>query len=212
MPVQPDQLQPRALCSLLDVCQRAPGYTAGDDPEIDETLNDLIVQESRDFVEATGREVVAMATGPRTFDLTASNLTRRKIRVGDAATVSAVQLFDYDGTTSLGVIAANLYVLEPRIRDDWQPIRRIWFPYRPGNSILLAPGRTLVVTGTWGFPAIPDTVKRAVATLVIARYLTDTAEAGTAFSDAVNRAGFNFAGSIRAALDVRDRLSTPPFA
>jgi len=211
MPVTPDQLQPRALCSLLDVIGRVPGYEAGDDNEIDDILSELILRESRDFVEVTGREIVAMSTGVRVFDLTRSNLARRTVRIGDAAAVSQVELFDYDEATSLGVIASNLYVLEPRVRDDWQPIRRIRFPHRPGSAILLAPGRTLKVTATWGFPAIPQTVRTAVASLVIWRYVNDVAAEGTSFADAVNRVEFNFAQSLRVALDVRDRLAGPTF-
>jgi hypothetical protein len=213
MTVAPDQLQPRALCALLDVTKRVPGYEPGDDETVDDILNDLIVQESRDFVETTGREIVAMSSGPRVFDLTVSMIGRRSLPIGDAASITQVELFDYDGTTSLGVIASNLYVLQPRVRDDWQPIRRLWFPYRPVSApVLLAPGRTLEITATWGFPAIPDTVRRAVATLVIFRYLNDAAAAGTVFADAANREDFNLGASLKVALDARDRLGPASFA
>jgi hypothetical protein len=203
----------RDLCTLDDVTKRTPGYDAGDDTNTDATLAALITQESRDFVEACGREIVAMSTGVRTFDLTNANVARRQLRIGDAAAVSQVELFDYDDATSLGVIAPSQYVLLPRVRDDWEPIRRIAFPYRPMSAaLMLAPGRTLHLSGTWGFPLIPDTVKFAVATFVIFRYINDVAGAGTQLSDAINRPEFNLAASLRAAMDVRDRLSSGPFA
>lgn len=203
----------RDLCTLDDVTKRTPGYSTGDDTETDATLSALITQESRDFVEACGREIVAMSSGPRTFDLTTSMIERRQLRIGDAAAVAQVELFDYDDSTSLGVIDPSLYVLYPRVRDDWEPIRRIMFPYRPMSSaLMLAPGRTLHVTATWGFPQIPDTVKFAVATFVIFRYINDVAGAGTQLAEAINRPDFNLAASLRAAMDVRDRLSRGPFA
>jgi hypothetical protein len=52
-------------------------------------------------------------------------------------------------------------------------------------------------------------VRRAVATLVLMRYLNDTAAIGTALSDAANRAELNLAGSLKAALDTRDRFRVP---
>lgn len=206
----------RDLCTLDDVVARIPGYTAGEDDDIDALLADLITQESRDFVETCGREIISIDSDEpvtRTFDLDSSTIMRGKLPIGDAAAIATVELFDYDGSTSLGVIDPTLYVLLPRIRDDWEPYRRLWFPPRPLQTpLLLAPGRTLALTGAYGFPAVPTTVTRAVATLVVFRYLNDVAPAGTDLADAADRAEFNLAASLKVALDTRDRLRGAPFA
>lgn len=212
-PVQPDQFQDGALCTLEDVARRVPGYDPGDEGEIDATLSDFIVGESADFIEETGREIIPKnADTFRIFDLTLANCRRRQLPIGDVAAIGSIELLDYDGTTSLGVIAAGLYVLLPRARLAWEPYRRLTFPYRPGSPLLVAPGRTLKITATFGFPEIPGTVRRAVATLTIWRYLNDIASVGTSFAEIANQPDINIAAGIRAALDVRDRLKLPGFA
>lgn len=204
---------PRSLCTLADVIQRVPGYDLGDDQDTDEALAALIIAESRDFMEVTGREITSMGDDdPRIADLTASICQRRQMPIWDATTVTQIELFDFDGITSLGVIDPSLYILEPRVKEDWKPYNRLRFPYRPMSTLLLAPGRTIALTGTWGFPMIPATVTRAVATFVINRYLNDTAATGTAFADAANQAEYNLGSALRVAFDVRQRLMDAPFA
>src|SRR5581483_1021467 len=109
--VTADQLQPGALCTLLDVAKRVPGYSIGEDGELDEILSDLIIQESADLEETTGREIAATDAGvTRVFDLTPAIVSRRTLPVGDLTTATKVELFDYDETTSLGIIDPGLYV------------------------------------------------------------------------------------------------------
>jgi hypothetical protein len=208
-----DQFAKGALCTLDDVAKRVPGYDPGDDQLLDETLDDLILRESADFQEATGREILPMNDDTaRTFDITVSVLTRRSMRIGDVAAVTAVELFDIDGATSLGQLQASQYVLLPRARRSWQPLRRITFPYRPGTVLSLRCGGTIVITGTFGFPEIPVTVRQSVATMVVVRYLNDAAFAGTPFAELANRDEFNMSAAIRVAMDARDRLAGPAFA
>ena len=205
-----ESLLPRALCALEDVTKRVPGYNPGQDPEIDETLVDLILQESRDFLETTGRELRAMISDTdRTFDVYEQVVERRRIWIGDAATVTGVALRQHDGSL-IQTLEASAWVAEPRVRDDWEPITRLVFPYWTSSPAPLYCDTVCVVTGAWGFPMLPDSVRRAVATFVIIRYLSDVAAEGTPFADLAARPEFNLAGSLRVALDVRDRLRLFP--
>lgn len=205
----------RDLCVLADVYKHVPGFDP-DDPENASTVDKLadeITSRSRSIHQDTGREFVAIAgNDPRTFDLTASICQRRSMPVGDIASIVQVELFDFDGTTSLGVVDESLYTGIPRIREEWEPIERLQFPRRPSsNPLLLAPGRTLVITATWGFPEIPADIREACAALVITTMLTDVAQAGTDLSDALDPT-FNTSGLIRYSLDTIRSYANPGFA
>jgi hypothetical protein len=212
-PVQPDELQDGALCTLNDVILRVPGYDPGDEADTDAALNDFIVTESADFIETTGREILPKnADAFRIFELTATRVRRRSLPIGDVADVTQLELLDYDESTVLDTIDPSLYVLRPRDRAAWEPFRRLTFPYRPGSSLLLAPGRTLKLTGTFGFPAIPATVRRSIATFVVVRYLNDSASAGTKFAELANQEDVDLGPAIRVALETRRRLTLPGMA
>lgn len=205
----PDQLQPRALCTLIDVCKRLPGYEPGSDGEIDDILNDLIVQESRDFIDETKREITSRGDeDARLFDLDYQSYYLRELWIGDNATVTAVELLEQDGTL-IQELDETAWTLLPRNREDWQPVHALAFPTRVPAPATLRCSQVVSITGTWGFPAIPDTVRRAVATFVIFRYLNDVAVSGTRFAEFANTEEFNMSGSLRVALDVRSRLRIP---
>jgi hypothetical protein len=202
-----------SLCTLDQLKAYLPSFTAEVSTDEDGLLQRLIDSESDDFLAKCGREVVAMNDDTvRTFDLTVSMIARRSLPIGDAADVTQLELFDYDGTTSLGVISTGLYVLQPRVRESWRPISRIWFPYRPVSApVLLAPGRSVQITATWGWPAVPARVQEAVVALAAAAYLSDAGRA----QDVENvdpELAAAFRRNVRKALDVRDGLSLPGFA
>lgn len=205
----------RDLCVLEDVYGYIPGFDPDDDENADTVakLTSLITARSRSIHQDTGREFAAIpGNDPRTFDLTAGICSRRQIPIGDAAEITQIELFDFDGTTSLGVVDPSLYILQPRVREEWEPVTRLKFPYRPAsNPLLLAPGRILAITATWGFPSIPDDIVQACAALVITTALTDVAQAGTDLSDAVDPT-FNVSGLIRWALTTIEGYSAPGFA
>jgi hypothetical protein len=217
----PDVLQAGALCTLSDVVRRVPGYSAGDDPEIDAILNELILDESTDWLQETGREILPIGAQPQTrvFELDQFVAEERELQVGDATAITAVVFKRQDGTV-IQTLDDTAWVALPRIRPSWQPIRSIEFPagvttpaMLPRSSRNLLAGGNHVhhdeiaeVTGTFGFPEIPKTVRRAVATLVIVRYLNDVASVGTQFAEAANRGEFNLGGAQRAALDRRDGM------
>lgn len=207
----PTQQNGHDLCRLADVVARVPGYNVGDDEQIDAVLAGLITQESRDFVETTHREILAKNTvNPRVFEIDWIDVEDREVFIGDAAAVTGVVLQLQDGTV-MQTLASEAWVEDPRPqeREDWEPITSLRFPTRVPNAALIAETMLVEVTGTWGFPKIPDTVRRAVATLVIFRYVSDVASAGTAFADAANQPEFDMAGALRVALNTRDRLKIP---
>lgn len=203
----------RDLCVLTDVTALVPGYTAGDDTATDARLTALIAEASRDAMERTQREFTAIVNGttplnPRSFDVDATIARRRRLMIGDCAAIASATIKDGQGTTVQTVDLAGV-VSDPRIREDWQPIGTLWFRPDAATPAPLIPGYVVEISGTWGFPSIPTTIKEAVARLVVVRFLNDVAAVGTQFADAANRAEFNLAASIRVALDALDRFYVP---
>jgi hypothetical protein len=212
---------PRDLCTIDDVVERVPGYEVGQDDTVDATLADFVTIESRDFMEVTGREITPITPGSvtRVFDVDWIVAEERELMIGDAADTTDVVFKGQDGTI-LQTLDSSGWVELPRVREDWQPVTSLYFPPLVNDPAFFAfpavqwgpyvpdenPRLLCEVTGTWGFPEIPNTVKRAVATLVLARYLNDAAAVGTALADAADRAELNLAGSLKAAFDVRDRF------
>lgn len=208
-------LDPRALCDLDDVKRLVPGYQFDD--ELVDALIELINGLSDDIHAQADREVVSLdATADpsaRLFDLTQTHVRRRKVRIGDCASVTLVRVVDADGTLQEALTSGN-YVLLPRVRGAADPIRQIWFPTTGVSSPVTSVqcGRALEVTGNWGFPEIPARLRRAVAKLVIVRYVSDVTDGGpdTEFSNALG--DINIAGLYRSATETIQRLSNPGFA
>lgn len=217
----------RDLCTLADIAERTPGYEIGDDQATDAALADFITKESRDFMEVTRREITSITDdgedgSTRTFDVDWIVVEERELLIGDCAEVTDVVLKGQDGTV-LQTLDSTAWVLLPRVREDWEPVTSLLFPAfvtepaffsspaaHNGPSVPAeSPLLLCEVTGTWGFPSVPDTVKRAVAVIVLLRYLNDAASVGTKLADAADRAELNLAGSLKAALDTRDRFRVP---
>lgn len=220
--VDPTLAHRRDLCTLADIEERTPGYAIGDDEATDAALADFITKESRDFMEATRREITPITAGPstRVFDVDWIVTEDRELMIGDCAAVTDVELKGQDGTV-LQTLDPTAWVLLPRLREDWEPVTSLYFPTLVTDPAFFSspashygphepsenPRLLCEVTGTWGFPQIPDTVKRAVAVLVLLRYLNDAASVGTKLAEAADRAELNLAGSLRAALDTRQRFT-----
>jgi hypothetical protein len=201
----------REICQLADVTQLVPGYST--DAQTDALLNALITAESRTAHDLAGREFVVIAGATtRRYDLTGWNVITRRVRVGDMTTVTTVKLIAADQATELETVAAADRVSLPRVREEWQPIRQLWFPPASATPAQIACGRLLEITGTWGFPAIPADLEMAVAKMVLVRYINDAANAGTALADAVNEIGFDAASAFASARDVIRSYSDAPFA
>jgi hypothetical protein len=192
----------RQLCGRGDVIRLVPGYS--DDQSTDGILEDLIASESQTWLNETGREFVpiAAASSTRSFDVAWQHCATRKIRIGDANTITAVETSDQAGNT-LAAVTAGDWVGLPRTRQAWQPITRIWFPPNSGAAVTLNPGYVLEVTGTWGFPAVPDDVRISVARMTLVRYLLDATQTGSQLSDALNEQGFDIAMAFAASQAVK---------
>lgn len=176
-------LAARALCDLDDVKRLVPGYSF--DEATDSALIDLINGQSDDVHRDTGRELSPITTGSsaRIFDLNTGSYRNGKVPIGDCATITTVELVQVDGTV-LDTVAAGDYVTLPRVRASWEPIRWLWFPATGVSSpAALSSADAVKVTGTWGFPEIPDGIRVAVAKLVLVGYVADMAASGTELAD-----------------------------
>ena len=175
----------RALCEIEDVTAYAPGYR--DDPTTTSVLEQLINAESRAIHQETGREFKAItpAADPRQFQVWDWNANCRIVNIGDATTVTTVTVKDATGTTLQTVTTADRVSL-PRIREEWEPITGLYFPFDSASPANFLGGtRVLEVTGTWGFPLVPVDLKEACARLVLFRYITDVTAAGSSFAEAL---------------------------
>jgi hypothetical protein len=179
-------LSARALCNSEDVERLVPGFQF--DEPTEDAITDLINQESELAHERAGREFQPISNGPsqRLFDVGDREQASRIVRIGDAAAVTAVAIQALDGTI-LETVAAGSYVPLPRVRQPWQPIRELWFPASgvAAPASALTTGRVIAVTATWGFPAVPDMLRGAIAKLVLVRYAAQPASFGTSLDDAL---------------------------
>ena len=156
------ELSSRALCTVAEVKDAAEIDPASKDQD-DRIIRLINAASSRIHVVA-GREFKAVGTNPQTrsFDVTAAVAGKRELWVGDLASFTAVTTKRDDGTT-VESVATSKIVTVPRVREEWQPIRRLKFLSGPA----LAVGYVVEVTGNFGFPAVPETVKQdAIDTVV----------------------------------------------
>lgn len=156
----PEVLSARALCTLDDVL----AYIEVDPVDVDENdvLTRMINSASQVIHNVSGREFLpytVITTPPevRTFDITWRHEVSRTIAIGDVTTLTSVTVFNEAGTT-LGTIAAGARVSLPRIREEWEPIRKLRFL---DTADYIVATNVLQVAATWGFPAVPDDVRQA---------------------------------------------------
>lgn len=197
------------LCALADVYRYAPGFdpdNAENATTVDQLAN-LITGQSVDIIETTNREFTAIAgLNPRSFDVRPWHIRLRRLPIGFAASISTIS--QYRNGTLVNAIAAADVIEEPRNRQAWQPITDLHFPTLSNSPVLLQEEDVFVVDATWGYPSIPADIREACAKLVIVRYLTDTAAAGTAFSDSISE-DINVGGILKSAREVVVRYSIP---
>jgi hypothetical protein len=202
----------RALCTRADVIRLVPGYT--DDPSTDGILDDLIQAESQTWHRDTAREFAAIAAGSSTriFDVSVQAANTRTVRIGDANAISSVVIKDQAGTTIETVAGADrvsLGMRRNRTLQPWEPVSLLWFPVGSTAAASLTAGHVVEVTGTWGFPAIPEDVRMSVARMSLVRYVADVAPTGTRLSEAVNEQGFDIAMAFASAQSVKRSYSAP---
>jgi hypothetical protein len=197
------------LCTIDDVKSYVPGYASDD--ETDALLARLITSESEQVMTETGREIVPFAAQPQTrsFEIDETSSRTRQIEIGDLSGVEdsdfVVELLDSSEANPVTVDPSGcrpLYRLKRQPREQWEPVTRLEFLAAAGA---VRPGRTVLVTGNWGFPAVPTFIREATAKRVILRYVTDVAASGTAFSDAIDN--LNLAGLFASARDAVAQLN-----
>jgi hypothetical protein len=191
------------LCTLAEVISYVPGYTP-EDPT-DQTLARLITSESEAILRESNREIVAAKDQPetRSFEIDATAARRRIIHIGDLSTTAGsdftVELLDADEANPETVDNANvrgLYRSKRQQTERWEPVTALEF-LRPAGPLPF--GRTMLVTGVWGFPQVPQFIVEACAKRVILRYVSDVASTGTAFADAIDN--LNLAGIFASSRD-----------
>lgn len=189
----PNQPADRDLCTLVDVCEYVPAYDP-DDPDNATTnakLQALITAQSQFMLSQTGREIVPLGDQPavRTFPIDRMHAWRRRVDVGDLASTDDLELrlLATDRTVADTISPEEtiaLYGDREQALEEWEPITRLSFPVGLGGPSFIV-GQVLEVTGNFGFPEVPAFIKEACAGRVILRYLSDVANKGTAFSDAI---------------------------
>ena len=171
-----------ALCTLADV--RADLQTPPADVAQDRLVEDMIVAASRAIRQYTEREfTLESGTAPvtRTFDVGGGHrmATTEGVPVGDMASApGTVRVLDSDGGTVSTLTVASDLVMLPTPRQSWQPITAMRF--RP-NAQSLAADYQLEVTGTFGWPSVPEDVKRACVRTVVAWLRRDVQAFGTSY-------------------------------
>jgi hypothetical protein len=158
----------RALVSLSETRDwlRGQGFAqidTVDDLELVRVINDM----SERAHDESEREFKPQATNPaaRTFDVDARALRQRIVDVGDVSAVTLVEILDTDWSTVVETVAASDYSLQPQVRKAWEPYRRIAFS---SDVTPIRSGMRVRVTGTWGFPSVPGSVRQAVLDAVAA--------------------------------------------
>jgi hypothetical protein len=185
------------------------------DTSKDAYVQRLISDISDRFIQETdGREFTVVGTNPqsRDFDLEPWNWQLREVPIGDASSVTSASLITYslDGTVADTVALSNLILL-PRVRQSWEPITRIQFPYSIIQPAFLF--RAIVrVTANYGFPAIPGTVRQAVLNAIGAIYDSDVEHYRQDLSTVVptSMGGGEAGNVILMAGHVQRMLSLPP--
>ena len=102
------------------------------------------------------------------------------LAIDDLTTLANVDVDDDDdGTYEIAVTLTNVHSLPSNAAERGEPYTSLELVRYPSNSQLsrFPRGRRSVkITGTWGWPAVPNAVKEA--TILLARELRDLQEAG----------------------------------
>lgn len=180
--VDPDEftanagLDLRALVSLPEVKDwlKQLNVDVTSDLRIVRVINDI----SDRFHEEAEREIKPYGTNPatRSFPIEQMGPTSpryidgvymgeagpysRMVAIGDLTSFTQVQIIDStDWTTVLETVTLSKITAWPTVRKPWEPITHLEF--LPTVTALYS-GMRLAVTGVWGFPLVPGTVRQAV--------------------------------------------------
>jgi hypothetical protein len=200
-------LSDRAICAAEDVERLVPGFEF--DAPTEEIIIDLINAESETLNSKREFTPIEAGSATRLFDISRYAARTRTVRIGDSAGITTVEVQRLDGTVLETVDPANRVSL-PRVRQPWQPVEELWFPLADvaNPALTFGAGRIVAVTGTWGFPLVPDHLRVACAKLVLSRYLVEYPNTQLA----EGAADLNTSSMFASASDVVRRLSNPEFA
>lgn len=197
------------LCTLDKVKSYVPAYRS--EAATDALLADFITSESALIPSEAGREIIPFGAQPatRSFTITARDRSNGRLPIGDLASADdtdiVVELLDMNEANPVTVDRADyrpLYRLKRQAVEAWEPVTQIEFLR---GAPALHVGRTVLVTGSWGFPAVPPFIREACAKRVILRYVSDVASRGTAFADAID--DLSLAGMFASSRDAIDRIT-----
>lgn len=172
--VTSDYLSPTSPADAVSLCtveqvKRDPTLSAVGTTH-DTLIAEVIGQASRDFLGESGREFVFTKAGsnPQAREIKVGGYYRdREIPIGDlSSTPTAVSLLAEDGSTLATLTVSTDVEVLPRVRESWEPITALRLRYSAGG---LSPSHRLSVTGTWGWPAVPEDVQLAVRDTVVFR-------------------------------------------
>lgn len=173
------------LCTLADV--RLQLQKPSGDTDQDALITDLITAASRAIHQWTGRQFIA-DTVPSTRTVPVGGYWRaRLVPVGDlTATPTSVLVLGEDGSTTATLVVGTdtqpLYADAPFSLTPtfgWQPVTGLRLRDSAG---VLRPTDQLQVTGTFGFPAVPEDVVRACVTTVALWMRRDVQAFSTTYS------------------------------
>lgn len=154
------------LCSVDDVrsyLQKPTGDTAQDD-----MISVLIGRASHAIMGFTGCQFMVDGTNPatRTFDVGpyARVAHTTGLPIDDLQAIpTAASILDSAGTTLTTLTPATDLVLLPRNRPAWQPINHLRLRPSIGTPSY---DDVLSVTGSWGWPQVPEDVRQACVVTV----------------------------------------------
>jgi hypothetical protein len=139
-----------------------------------DTSNDLeiarvIVDVSDRFHQEAQREFKALGTNPQTrlFAVDEIGIAYMEVNIGDATSITTVEILDNDWATVLETVSSGNYQARPLIREPWEPIRRLKLSHVNGVRWLRS-DYLVRVTGSFGFPSVPGNVRQAVLDAIAA--------------------------------------------
>lgn len=163
----PATLSARALAGLDETKRYAKIDLAetGDDDVVIDRINAASALIHR----VADREFKPIGTNPQTrsFDLISPRYgtpPSSELRIGDLASAPTAVTINGNVVTNLSTTVVGL----PRVRQEWEPIRRLRFGSTlgtyPGDPVYWPgywSGAVIEVTGNWGFPEVPADIREA---------------------------------------------------
>lgn len=170
-------LNTRALCTLDDLKL----YLGQPDEVVDDDLLIRLINAASDAIYTlTGREFKTIGTNPQTRTFDASEIYANGfLYVGDYTDVTNIVVYN----SSDDVVATDPdYIKLPRNRMPWEPYQAIRFKTQTVSST-----DYIDITGSWGFPSVPEEIRQACVVTAFIWYERDIAKFSGTFSISEDR-------------------------